>query len=220
MDRITFETADGLALEGEIRHPDGPPAGLAVLCHADPRYGGSKDHPLLWAIRIELAARRRLVVLSFNFRGVMGSEGEFGGGTAEIEDVRAAISRVRRELEAPAFVCGWSFGARVALREAIGDDRVAALALVGFPLAEAEGVVPPPPPPPEDLAAVRSPVLLLSGDADPFSPPAELDRLARQLSQGTVHVVEGTDHYFGRREREAAAIVGAFAENALSAGSA
>ena len=33
-------------------------AGSAVICHAHPRHGGSKDHPILWAIRNELAAAR------------------------------------------------------------------------------------------------------------------------------------------------------------------
>jgi alpha/beta superfamily hydrolase len=34
----------------------------------------------------------------------------------------------------------------------------------------------------------------------------------------TVTVVEGTDHFFWRRERDAAEIVGGFAEQALLAG--
>jgi hypothetical protein len=42
-----------------------------------------------------------------------------------------------------------------------------------------------------------------------------LRRLAGLLPRAFVHVVEGTDHYFGRREREVAGIVGAFASEAL-----
>ncbi|MBA3728782.1 MAG: hypothetical protein H0W94_06230 [Actinobacteria bacterium] len=49
MGGIRFETADGVALEGDLRLPEEPPAAVAVLCHAHPRHGGSKDHPLPWA---------------------------------------------------------------------------------------------------------------------------------------------------------------------------
>src|SRR2546428_13951106 len=123
MERITFDTEDGLALEGELRFPDRPARGSAVICHPHPQEGGSKDHPLLWAIRNDLAGRR-FSVLSFNFRGVMGSTGAYGGGVDEVADVRAAIGSAVLVSGGRVFVCGWSFGAHVALREAVDDDRV------------------------------------------------------------------------------------------------
>src|SRR4029078_11683779 len=83
MDPVTFTTDDAARLEGELRMPEGEPRGTAVLCNPHPRHGGSKDHPLLWAIRNDLAATRRLAVLAFNFRGVMGSGGTYGGGRGE-----------------------------------------------------------------------------------------------------------------------------------------
>ncbi|MGH2589325.1 MAG: hypothetical protein ACRDGW_00840, partial [Actinomycetota bacterium] len=59
MEPVRFATKDGLSLEGELRMPEpgGKPLGTAVICHAHPRHGGSKDHPLLWAVRNELAHR-------------------------------------------------------------------------------------------------------------------------------------------------------------------
>src|SRR5881396_244671 len=114
MDRIHFTTADGLTLEGELHRPGGPPRARAVICHPHPQHGGSKDHPVLWAIRIELT-RRGFLALTFNFRGVMGSTGQYGGGDAEILDAQAAIDRMEDEAEGPLFLCGWSFGASVAL---------------------------------------------------------------------------------------------------------
>src|SRR5215218_6298454 len=121
MDPVTFTTADGARLEGELRLPDEPARGSAVLCHPHPRHGGSKDHPLLWAIRNELAATRGLAVLSFNFRGVMGSAGTYGGGRDELKDAAAAVGEIRASVGdgLPTLVVGWSFGASVALREAI-----------------------------------------------------------------------------------------------------
>jgi uncharacterized protein len=213
MEPVAFETEDGVRLFGELRHPDGPALGSAVLCHAHPRRGGSKDHPLLWAVRNELA-RRGFAVLAFDFRGVMRSEGFYGGGIDELRDARAAVGRAGEESAGPTFVCGWSFGASVALRLAVDDERVAGLALIGFPLAGTSPELPPPPPP-ERLASLRRPVLLLAGDADPFCPAQDLRGLARRLPMATVTVLKGTDHFFGRREREAAQVVGRFAESVL-----
>ena len=116
MEPLRFGTEDGVSLEGELRRPETPAVGSAVICHAHPRHGGSKDHPILWALRNELASRG-FVVLAFNFRGTMRSAGTYGAGHTEVKDVAAAIGRVREEAEGPTIVCGWSFGANVALRE-------------------------------------------------------------------------------------------------------
>jgi len=213
MEPVTVRTEDGLALQGEIRCPDGAARGSAMICHPHPREGGSKDHPLLWAVRNDLVSRA-LVVLSFNFRGVMGSEGSYGGGVDEVKDVRAAVGFVREQTDGPTFMCGWSFGANVALREAMQDERAAALALIGLPLGETGAQLPPL----GDRVGLRSfdlPVLLLAGEADPFCPVPELRSLGRRLGRATVHIVRQTDHFFWHREREAARLVGDFAEAAL-----
>jgi uncharacterized protein len=220
MDPVTFSTEDGIRLEGELRMPDGPPSGAAVICHPHPRHGGSKDHPLLWAIRNELAAARGLVVLGFNFRGVMGSAGTYGGGRDELRDARAAVARARDASgldEPPTIVVGWSFGASVALREALDDQRVDALALVGVPLRP-EDVEMPPLPDRTDLRLLGRPALLLAGEHDRYAPPDDLRAYAALFPHAEAVVLEGTDHYFWRREKEAAAVVGTFAAHALEGG--
>jgi uncharacterized protein len=147
LDHITFVTDDGLTLEGEIHRPAGTARAGAVICHPHPRYGGSKDHPVLWALRIELN-RRGFVVLAFNFRGVMGSEGISGTGADEPDDVRAALNWMSAEAQdRPLFLAGWSFGANVALRTAIEEDRPGALALLALPLSDMSLDLPPLPEP-------------------------------------------------------------------------
>jgi alpha/beta superfamily hydrolase len=215
MEPVTFSTEDGIRLEGELRLPEGPPRGSAAICHPHPRHGGSKDHPILWALRNELA-HRGLAVLAFNFRGVMGSGGTYGGGRDEIRDARAAIDRVRDAAPGmPTVVCGWSFGANVALREAIDDDRVTGLALIGLPL-EPGDVELPPVPGPTELGALRAPVLLLAGERDQYAPADELRSLAAALRRGRVEIVENTDHFLWRRERDAARVVGDFFDEILA----
>jgi hypothetical protein len=212
VDAIRFTTDDGVSLEGELRLANGSPRATAVLCHAHPRHGGSKDHPVLWAVRNDLASRG-VTVLSFNFRGVQRSGGTYGGGRTEIRDVAAAVTRVRAEAAGPTLVCGWSFGAAAALCEATEDAAVAALALLGMPL-DAEIQVPDLPTTSE-LRALRRPVLLVSGQGDQFSPRPALESLARKLPQAKVEIVAGTDHFFWRREAEVASLVGAFADRVL-----
>jgi alpha/beta superfamily hydrolase len=155
------------------------------------------------------------MVLSFNFRGVMGSGGRHGGGVEEVKDVRAAIGRAKQEADGPVFVCGWSFGAHTALREALDDDRVGALALIGLPLGETRDTLPDLPAR-DRLTGFDRPVLLLSGEADSFSPVPELKSLGRRLPRASVAIGSGTDHFFWRREREAARIVADFAEASLA----
>lgn len=212
MEAVTFLTDDGVRLEGELRMPDGPPRGSAVICHAHPRHGGSKDHPVLWSVRNELAGKRGLATLVFNFRGTMGSGGTYGGGRDELRDVRSAIGFVRDRATGPTLVFGWSFGASVALREAFEDDRVAALALFGLPLRPNDLELPPLPDP-EKLRLLRRPILFLAGEHDEYCPADEL----RAYGEGVAEVVimDGVDHYLSRREREAGAIVGDFTTNAL-----
>jgi alpha/beta superfamily hydrolase len=210
VDAIRFGTEDGISLEGELRRPAGEPVRSAVICHAHPRHGGSKDHPILWAIRNTLA-QRGFVVLAFNFRGTMGSAGTYAGGRAETRDVDAAIGRVRQESDGPTLVCGWSFGAVVALREALGDDRVSALALIGPPLDPGDIDVPPIPAAAE-LRTFRPPMLLLAGEGDVYCPRPRLETLGRALPNAEVVILAGTDHFLWRREKEAAEAVGVFAD--------
>ena len=216
MSSVRFETADGISLEGEIREADGPARGTAVLCHPHPEHGGSKDHPILWAIRNDLATRRALTTLSFNFRGVMGSEGAYGGGQAELADVAAAVNRVREEAEGPTVLVGWSFGAWIALRHAIGDDRIAALALVAFPIGSAATSSARPLPQLGDLERFSVPTLLVAGDSDQICPVDGMRNLASWIPGAETLVIPGTDHFFGRRERELASALGEWVEAALA----
>lgn len=203
---VRFETEDGLRLEGELRRPEGEPVGSAVICHPDPKLGGSKDHPLLWAIRNDLASRG-FVTLTFNFRGVMGSEGTHTRGRDEPKDLAGAITRVRNEASGPTAVVGWSFGANVALRHALTDGRVAALALVGIPLGDPGGTVPPLP---GSFEGFATPVLLLAGDDDLICPEADVLRLAGRIPEADIRIVDGAGHHFPGREREAAEAIGGF----------
>jgi alpha/beta superfamily hydrolase len=219
VEAVTFRTPDGIRLEGEVRLDAAAPVAAAVICHAHPRHGGSKDHPVLWSLRNELAGGRSYLTLSFNFRGTMGSSGTFGGGRAEVRDVDGAIGYVaERAPGVPLLLAGWSFGAAVALHAAIRDERPRALASIGLPLRPGDVEVPIPPAP-EELRRRRTPALFVAGSEDEYCPADEL-RAYAAAAGGDALIVDGTDHYLWRREREAAAAIAEWAVGALGLGSA
>ena len=150
--------------------PRGRLAPRRVVCHPHPKHGGSKDHPILWALRNELAGVRDVAVLGFNFRGVMGSGGVYGGGHDEINDVRPRSPGPR-------------VGARCAQRCSSGgrsaptwrcappstNRRSASLVMIGVPLRPKDLALPPLP----DTSALlpfRRPTLVVCGDNDEYCP--------------------------------------------------
>lgn len=213
MEPVWFSTSDGVRLQGELRVDVPEPVASVVICHAHPRHGGSKDHPVLWAIRNELAGRRGYATLSFNFRGTMGSGGTYGGGRDEVRDAAAAFA-LMAERALPLLAVGWSFGASVALRAALVDERPSALALVGLPLRGGDLELPPVPEP--ALVRGRS-ILVAAGSEDPYCPPAELRAYAEAAAAHAL-VLEGTDHFLRRRERELASEIADWSDGVLGVG--
>jgi pimeloyl-ACP methyl ester carboxylesterase len=61
----------------------------------------------------------------------------------------------------------------------------------------------------------RRPALLLAGEGDIYCPRPQLEALGTRLPEAEVAIVPGTDHFFWRREKEVAEIVGAFAGRLL-----
>jgi uncharacterized protein len=130
--------------------------------------------------------------------------------------VAAAVDLIRQEDDGPTVLVGWSFGAWVALRHAVTDQRIAAAALIGFPLTAALSSRRPLPSLGE-LEGLRIPVLLLAGDGDPFCPVTDMHNLADWIPRAETVVLDGADHFFARRERELAERVGSWIDGALGA---
>jgi len=185
--------------------------GVAV-CHPHPLYGGDMENNVVVALCRALA-EGGLAALRFNFRGVGGSSGAYGGGLGERQDARAALDFLAG-LDGVDGDClglaGYSFGALVALSAA--DERVRALAAVSPP---AGGL---------DLASVRqgAPTLLISGDRDDIAPAARLPEMAASMgllpAKHEVRAVAGADHFWWGHEETLAATVLEFLRARLLAG--
>jgi len=148
--------------------------------------------------------------LRFNFRGVGRSQGGFGDGIGEREDVLAALDYLRGVGgvdPAKVGLVGYSFGAAVSLLAA--DEGISALAAISPP--SLGSTIP--------ALAVRCPALLITGDLDDVAPPASVRALARTLGpQCQVEVVPGADHFWWDDEEKLAQTVAAFLRDSLVSG--
>jgi alpha/beta superfamily hydrolase len=106
---------------GELALPvSAVPAATLVMLHPLPTHGGFMDSHVLRKAAARLPALADIAVLRFNFRGVTSprgtSEGHFGGGISEADDLAAAMAFVaERGLPHP-WLVGWSFGTEVTLK--------------------------------------------------------------------------------------------------------
>ena len=76
---IYIKSSD-IELEARLDLPPGesrPPC--VLLCHPDPKHGGSMDNNVLEKVN-ERLLKNSIATLRFNFRGVGNSTGEFSGG--------------------------------------------------------------------------------------------------------------------------------------------
>ena len=114
---ISFPAGD-ITLEGVWHLPESSgPLPAVIVCHPHSLYGGNMSNNIVFGV-CQALALNEIAALRFNFRGVGKSGGEFGGGAAEQEDVRAALDLV---LSTPNIdperigLAGYSFGGGVAL---------------------------------------------------------------------------------------------------------
>jgi len=210
--RITFRArGEPLMLEGILYRPDDAllhPA--AIICHPHPLYGGTMDNLVVVNVARALLDRG-MASLRFNFRGVGGSEGRFADGEGELNDVGGALDWLRTQPGidwAHLYLVGYSFGAWVALRYAVTDERIQGYAGIGFP---AWRMLEQPTPPAAAIKAYTRPKLFVTGDADELTPlPALRDFVSGLAEPKTLHVLRAADHFFTGRTQEVGAIVGEF----------
>lgn len=202
--RVSFPSG-GLVLEGILAIPEGAgPLPAVIVCHPHPLYGGSMDNNVVCNLSGTLT-QAALASFKFNFRGVGGSQGEFGQGIGEGEDVEAAISFVStvKEIDSKRIgLAGYSAGAGFALPVGFKDARIKALAAVSppFPMFDFNF-----------LKGCPKPKLLISGSRDNLIPADQFLEFCRNLPEPKEYeITEGADHFWWGYESGLAAKVTAF----------
>ncbi|MFC2069765.1 alpha/beta hydrolase [Chloroflexota bacterium] len=195
---VKFPCGD-ITLEGEWHFPGGEdPVPAVVVCHPYPPAGGTMHNNVVVAI-CEALFEKSIAAFRFNFRGVEGSEGSFGEGVAEREDVKAAIDFVfssPRVDKKRIGLAGYSFGAMMALAAGRKDERVSMLALASAPLSDVNW---------GQLKEYGKPKFYIIGDADQMLPFEKFRQGAESaLEPEEYSVISGADHYMGGYEKELA----------------
>ncbi|MFC1861868.1 alpha/beta hydrolase [Chloroflexota bacterium] len=195
---ITFPCGN-VTLEGELHLPQesGSFPGV-VVCHTHPLYGGDMFSSVVVAV-CQVLSLHSIAALRFNFRGVGECGGDFGGGIAEQEDVRAALAFV---LSTPDIdskkigLAGYSFGARVAMPVALQDKRIKLLALISPPLSDSGW---------EQLKKDRKSKYLIVGESDASIPLEYFQQHIKDIPDPEQYqVVSGDDHFWWGHEGEVA----------------
>jgi uncharacterized protein len=196
---LTIPGPDG-GLSGDLTLPHDPRSVL-VLAHGA---GAGYRHPNMTAISASLA-RLDIASLRFNFPFTESGRRRVDPPAVAIASlVQAWRSATARLPELPLYLGGHSFGGRMA-SHAVADGALAPRGLIclSFPLHPAGR--------PDvrraaHLAAIRVPMLFLSGTRDALADPGLLARVVGDLSEQNrevrLHWLDDADHGYRARKRQ------------------
>ena len=103
---------------------------VAVICHPHPLYHGTMHNKVVTTIA---RAMKNCSIESFrfNYRGVEDSEGEYGEGFGEVEDLISICEWIKSNTSAKEIIlCGFSFGGAVAYMGLEKLDMVSTLVTI------------------------------------------------------------------------------------------
>ncbi len=109
-----------------VDHPEGPPAGWALVLHPHPLHGGTRDNKVVTTVA-RACVQHGLLAIRPNFRGVGGSAGVFDQAVGETADMVKCVEHVFKTwpqaTAGPWVLAGFSFGSAVAaqLYAELGD---------------------------------------------------------------------------------------------------
>ena len=186
-ENVRIELEEGISLEGEFDSGPKEARAAALILHPHPLYGGDMQNNVVGCLR-DAALEAGFAALCINFRGVGDSTGSHGNGEDEVRDVVGAAHWLRRKNFGGLALLGYSFGARVGSKAALGLPGLLAGLWVAPPFALGSME-----PWPQDVG----PLMIAVGDEDQFSPLAEARKYAAQNSAlGDFLTIKGCDHFF------------------------
>jgi len=193
--RIYFET-NGLKLEGMLG--DSPNDKGVVICHPHPLYGGTMHNNVVKAVA-HAYQEEEYSTLRFNFRGVERSEGDFGNGVGEQEDVKAALRTLgKKNMD----LAGYSFGAWVNALGLSKFEEAHRLIMVSPPVSVIDfGFL-------EYSPKVK---LVICGSRDEIAEYKKVEKmLPKWNDQALFRVIEGADHFYSGYEEDLIDTIGEF----------
>ncbi len=191
-------------LEALLEEPEhGSPHEAALVCHPHPQHGGTMHNKVVYRIARGLR-RAGAVVLRFNYRGVNLSEGVYDEGEGELADSQACLRYLRGRFPGlPFTLAGFSFGSRIVLRMACGDEpKPQRVIAAGFPAIYKDHSY---------LDNCTVPRIFVQSTNDQFGSVAQIEStVAGLLEPKKLILIEARDHFFAggldRLEEEIAAL--------------
>lgn len=159
-----------------------------VITHPHPLYGGTMDNPVVEVIR-DAYRQNGYATLRFNFRGVGDSQGSFGNGSGEQNDVRAAIATLQDRGNREIALAGYSFGAWVNAGLAADDGcAISSMLMVSPPVGFIEF---------ENVSRLNCLKLVVSGSQDEIAPAAQISKLLPSWNPDAhFEIIDGCDHFY------------------------
>ncbi len=160
---------------------------IAIICHPHPLHGGTMNNKVVTTLS-KTFRDLGLRTVRFNFRGVGTSEGSFGDGVGELEDLLAVVDWVKETCpEDEIWLAGFSFGGYIAARAAI-QIPVAQLVTVAPQVSRfLEKSFPP----------ITCPWILVQGDKDEVVSPVEVFAWVDTLNPKPIVIrMPGVGHFF------------------------
>jgi len=187
-EKIEF-AADSIVLEGLLQKNSA--ANGVVITHPHPLYGGNMHNNVVVAIS-QAYQTLDYTTLRFNFRGVGSSQGSYGDGIGEQEDVGAAIAFLADLGMKQIDLAGYSFGAWVNGCLGCATAGIANMVMVAPPVAFIEF---------DPIGTIDCLKLIVTGSRDDIAPP-EMIRQAypKWNAQALFEVIDGADHFYGGYE--------------------
>jgi len=192
MVEVIFNGPEG-RLEGRYTHSEASAAPIALILHPDPRYGGSMNNRVVFALH-QTFVRKGFPTLRFNFRGVGRSVGAFDYGEGELSDAASALDWLQgyNTGASQCWITGFSFGAWIAMQLLMRRPEITSFIAVAPPANMYDFSF---------LAPCPSSGLFLHGTADEIVPAEEVAKLGEKLTRLRsiaieMALIEGANHLF------------------------
>ena len=186
MAQKVFFQSDDYRIEGLLNQRPGDNG--VVVSHPHPLYGGDMHAAVVESI-VHVYWKMGYTTLKFNFRGVGNSQGRYGDGIGEQQDVRTAISCLQKTGIKQIDLAGYSFGAWVNAHAMDLDSPVERMVLVSPPVAFMDF---------KNVSALERLKLVVTGSRDMIAPPEAIQKMLPSWNpEARFEIIEGADHFYG-----------------------
>jgi alpha/beta superfamily hydrolase len=162
----------------------------AVITHPHPLYGGSMYNHVVETLT-SVYNGKGFSTLRFNFRGVGLSQGSYGQGEGEKEDVKAALRCMNQRGKRDIDLAGYSFGAWVNAKILNATSTINRAIMVSPPVAFLDFSF---------LSVSPKIKVVITGDRDEIA-PADMVRGFIGTWNPSAHfeIIKGADHFYSAR---------------------